>query len=149
MQTIISKVDRVLTIPPYMRGKFPNKETLKIEFKAEVPQEVPDYVAEYYTRNWGKIFRYADQEAIPEEQSKESEDNEEDTFQPLEWLEVNYSNVEEAIKQLKWREVQAVSKALNINSYGQSRERVEDRIVHDIAVKNKQQEEMEEHKAAS
>lgn len=145
MPKIISKIDTTLTIPPYMRKKFPNKEELKIDFKAETPVEVPEFVAEYYTdkKNYGsKIFRLAN-EPKPAEPVKEPEP---ERFDPVEWISDNYQNVEESIKQLDWNQLRAVAKTMKMNSTGISRERLEEKIVYDVAVKEKQQEELEKNK---
>lgn len=145
MPKIISKIDTILIIPPYMRKKFPNKEELIIEFKAEEPTEVPDYVADYYTdkKNYGgKIFRRSN-EPKPPEPIKEPEP---EKFDPIEWISNNYQNIEEAVKQLDWNDLRAVAKAMKMKSTGIARERLEEKIVYDVAVKEKQQEELEKNK---
>lgn len=131
-----------------MRG-LPNKEPLNFEFKAEVPTEVPDFVAEYYTnkKNYaGKFFRYAN-DPKPQEPEEPQDDllSKEEKFDPKEWITSNYRTIKDSLTELKWNEVQAVAKLLKIKPFGITRERLEEKIVHDFEVKEKQQEELAKH----
>ncbi len=148
MPYIISKVEKRLVIPPKMRGIFPNKETLTIDLPAGKAVNVPKYVADYYTKNRPHVYRYANvpeptKEPIPQATA-------EIKFDPVEFLEANYSQMEEALQTLTERKnILAVGTKLGLTGiFKQKNERIKERILQDIAVKNRQQEELNKHKGA-
>ena len=148
MPFMVSKINKRLIIPPKMRNKFPNEERLIIDLVAGEPKNVPDYVAKYYTSNRPHVYRYADKQF--EEEPKEEITTREDEFDPVSFLELNYARIDEALKQLPRKNILAVAVTLNLTGiYRQKTERVIERIVHDIEMKNKQTEELEKHKGVS
>lgn len=137
MPNIISKIDIQLVIPPKMRGIFPNERTMKLDFEAGVAKEVPEYVAKYYTSNKPKIFRYEDAE-LPEEDEtiEEPAVKKRRKFDPIEFLELNYLNINEALIQLERKEVIAVAEKLGLKSIRrQTNERIIERIMQDIKMR--------------
>jgi hypothetical protein len=131
-----------------MRGIFPNEKQLVIELHAGEPKEVPDYVAKYYVKNYPHVYRYTNQPK-PEEVIIPKEKEKEIKFDPVGFLELNYQRVEEALKALDRKEVLLVGKSLNLTGiYNQATQRVIDRIVQDIEMRNKQAEELAKHKEA-
>jgi len=148
MPYIVSKINIRLDIPKKMRGIFPNEERLIIDLIAGEPKKVPDYVAKYYTSNRPHVYRYADKQF--EEEPKEEIPTREDIFDPVSFLELNFARIDEALKQLPRKNVLAVAVTLNLTGiYRQKTERIIERIVHDIEMKNKQTEELEKHKGVN
>lgn len=149
MPYMISKVDITLDIPPKMRGIFPNEKRLLIPLKAGEPTPVPDYVLKYYTKNRPRVYRDA---KLPEPAAaiQESPKPQKQKFDPVEFLEQNYNRIEEALKSLEdRRDILAVGKTLGLkNIHTQKSERVIERIIHDVEVKNRSQEELQKHKGA-
>lgn len=144
MPLIIAKVAKRLIIPRKMRGIFPNEKELIIDLPAGVPVEVPDYVLNYYTKNRPHIFRLASE---PEPIIEPEVDTEPTRFNPIEFIEQNYSNIKEPLEGLKRRELNLVATQMKLTGfYNQKAERVIERIVFDINAKQKQQEELEKHK---
>lgn len=137
MPNIISKIDIQLVIPPKMRGIFPNEKTMRIDFEAETPKEVPDYVAKYYTSNKAKIFRYEDAELSEEDEETEKvEVKRPRKFDPLEFLEMNYLNIQDALIQEERKNVIAVAEKLGLKSVRrQQTDRIIERIVKDIKIR--------------
>lgn len=144
---LICKVDKLLVIPPYMRG-FPNKEEITLDLKAGIPEEVPEYVANFYVKNYPNIYA-----SSIEEFSKISEDvplmppAEPEVFSPTDFLINNAHNMEIGLNGLKRMELMAVAKSLNLTGYHQQKStEIINRIIHDLAVKERQQEEFNKHK---
>lgn len=54
---MLSTVDNVLEITPFMRGIFPNKNHITINMPAGKPVVVPEYVLRYYTMNKPHVFK--------------------------------------------------------------------------------------------
>lgn len=148
---IISKVEKTLDIPPHMRGLFPNKERIVIYLQAGQPTSVPDYVAKYFTKNRPHVYRYANEPA-PVENTPEEGNKEENKFDfdPVEFLELNYSRIEEAMQTLTQRkEILAIGNKLGLKGiFNQKNERIIERIIVDVKAKQKQQEELDKHKDA-
>jgi hypothetical protein len=142
---IISKVDKHLVVTPRMRG-LPNEEELRIDLPADQPVEVPDYIANYYIKNYPHVYRLEGQQA-QEDATGENNSIQTNPFDPLNFLEMNYSRIEEASKSLEKKELLAVAKVLKLNgAYNQKTDRIIERIVQDVKVKQEQQEELEKHK---
>lgn len=134
---IISTIDITLQIPPKMRGIFPNEKPLLIPLKKDVPTEVPDYVAKYYTQNRPHVYRLAS-EPKPEPEKPEKPENDPPKFDPVQWLEFNADNIDEAILQLERKDLLMVGKALNLTGiYQQKTERVQERVINDVKVRQK------------
>ena len=144
MPLIISKVDKQLVINPKMRGIFPNEKTLRINLPAGQEVEVPDYVLEYYTKHYPHIYRAAGEIEIDED-SKEEEYGVTE-FDPVTFLQINYSRIEEALNGLERKELLSIGKVLKLNSLQrQGNDRIIERIVQDINVKQAQQKKLEKH----
>jgi hypothetical protein len=149
MPYIVSKINIRLDIPKKMRGIFPNEERLIIDLVAGEPKKVPDYVAKYYTSNRPHVYRYADKQ-FEEEPKENIPTKSEDNFNPVSFLELNYAQIDEALKQLPRKNVLAVAVTLKLTGvHKQKTDRVIERIVQDIEVKNKQNEELAKHKGVS
>lgn len=153
MAELICKVDKRLVIPPKFKG-FPNEEELVIDFIAGEPKEVPKYVAEYWTKNYPHIYKDTGK---PEPKKSvlvtEEKEEKEKEFDPMEWLEINYTNAREGLVSLGsekggYQKIQKVASAMRLKPVGKSKKDLIDIIVHDIAVKEKQQEELDKHKEA-
>src|ERR1017187_9907882 len=106
MPLIIAKVAKRLVIPKRMRGIFPNEKELIIDLPEGVPVEVPKFVADYYTKNRPHIFRLASEPAPVETVQTDTEPA---RFNPIEFIEQNYSNIKEPLEGLKRRELNLVA----------------------------------------
>jgi hypothetical protein len=156
MKNIISTIDITLEIPVKMRGIFPNKKPLTIEFEANTPKSVEDYIAEFYCENRPQVFKLTeeamkDKKDEPKDEPKDKKDEDvQDSFDAVEFLENNYTNINEAILTLEREQVIEVAKLLKLSK---NPNRVQTKVLikkitHDIAVKIKQEEELEKHKNA-
>jgi hypothetical protein len=148
MPKMVSTVDWILDIPTRMRGLFPNDKPLKIELKAGIPTEVPTYVLKFYTKMRPHVFSDADVVKKKKEDPKPPKPEPKPIFDPEEWLELHVDNIEMALSDLERRDVIQLAKFMRLsgNYVTQSSERLIERIVQDVNVKLKQQEEIEKHK---
>ena len=145
---MVSKIDIRLDIPPKMRGIFPNEERLLIDLKAGEPTEVPKYVLDYYTKNRPHVYHDVKKTEI--EAEPEDKPTIKPKFDPLEFRESYYSQIEEGLQTVSdWRDLQNIAKTLGLKgAHKQTKERVIERIIHDVKVKNTQREELDKHKDA-
>lgn len=147
MPLLICKVDKELVIPPKMRGIFPNEETLRIKFTANKPTSVPDYVASYYIKNYPRIYWLSEKQPPKPEANQRPETtagkkNESD-FDAIEWIATNIETYEEAVQELDRQKLFQVCKVLRFKNYiNQKDDRLRERIIQDIKIKNKQSEEI-------
>lgn len=150
MAELVCTVDKRLVIPPKMRGIFPNEDELVIEFTAGEPKEVPKYVADYFTKNYPHVYQDTGKpepkKSVLEPEPKEEVPKEE--FDPIEWLEINYTNIKEGLGDLTWQQIQKVASTMKLKTFGKNKERVIEMIAHDIKVKERQNEELGKHKDA-
>jgi len=150
MATIYSTFDHTMKIPPNFKG-LAGKGGFTKEFKAGEPVEVPDKIAAYYTKNWSKKYKYAQHIEAPPFYTPEEEKEPEPpkVFEPLEFLDANYNNIEEALEKVEKREdLLALAKFLRLGSYfKQKNERIKERIIADIKAKKAQQEKLDKQSA--
>lgn len=141
MSYIVSTIDITIRIPKKMRGIFPNEKPILIELKKEVPAEVPDYVAKYFIKSRPHVYRYASEpkpEPIVEVSTRPK-----DAFDPLKFLEENYTNIEDALKTLNEDDLHNVAKTIKLTHFWKQKpDRIIERIVHDIKVKEDQKQEI-------
>jgi len=145
MPKLVSKIDIQLNIPPKMRGIFPNEERLIIDLRAGEPTEVPKYVLDYYTKNRPHVYRDA-KKSEPETEHEEKA-TPKPKFDPLKFLETYYNQIEEGIQTVSdWRDLLSIAKTLGLKgAHKQTKERVIERIIHDVDVKNAQREKLDKH----
>lgn len=152
MAKIVSKIDTIITLPPYFKNLC-GKKGFVVELKAGKPKAVPDNIAEYFVTNRGHVFRYADQDdelAQTTQHQVQVIDPEDNTivtpFNPIEFLEANIENenLEEALLSLEPYELRKICETLKLSGFmKQPKERLVERIITDINVKKKQDEEKE------
>jgi len=140
MVPIVAQCNITLVIPPGFKGLTNGKFVQ--EFKPGIPVMVPEKIAEYYTSNWSNKFRYANGE-MEEFHEPQTSSKIEEEFQPVQWIEDNYENIE-AVKELDRSKKLAVAKVLKLTGvHKQTNERVDNRIIHDIKTKTEQQKKLE------
>jgi hypothetical protein len=148
MPKMVSKIDIVLQIPPKMRGIFPNETALNIELKAGQPIEVPGYVLKYYTATRPHVYTDASdaKETIPTPQAPPKK---EVPFNPEDWLNDNYTIIEEAAPLLDRKQLMAIGKYMRLNGcHKQTSTRVVERIIQDVAMRKAQADKLDKHEGA-
>jgi len=153
MAKIISKTTTTLKIPPNFKG-LTGKQWLVIDFEADTPTEVPDNVAAYYVKSWSNKFRYAKEEVqispLGNEGNKNNTPPPPEEFEPIKFLEQNYDRIEDAVNELTDRkQILKLCESLHFKGYHtQKTDRLKERIINDIEVKKKQEEEIKMNKGA-
>lgn len=153
---VVTTFDHTLRIPPNFKNLVGREGFVK-ELKAEEPTQLPTKIAEYYVTNWSKKYRYADAQEmetftlIPgnDAGNKEKEPKE---FDPLQFLEDNFQNIEEAVNALTDRkQIFELAKTLKFGSgyHTQKNDRLKERIINDVKTKNAHQDELEKNKGVS
>lgn len=163
MPLMQSTIDITLQIPIKMRGIFPNLEPLEIDLKAGIPKDVPEYVLKYYVKHRPHVYKKVEGSRVvepdhtfePEKPGKvetvdENPDEEVDLFEPAQFIEVNWENIKPAVKGLERKDLVTLAKFMKLekNPYSVKSDVLVNKIVHDIAMKIKQQDEINKHEDA-
>lgn len=151
MSLIIATVDIPIRIGPNFKH-LTGKEPFQADLKAGVAKELPDHIVAYFVQNRPHVYRYANQPA-PEKKTGgvlTKTGLPKGKFDPLEFVEENTENIEEAINNLKKKdEVYSIAKLLKLKGANkQSINRMKERIITDIkarkgALKNVEEDERE------
>lgn len=166
MKNLISKIDITLEINPKMRGIFPNENHLSIPFVAGQPTPVPDYVAKYYTKNKPHVFSLTPDsiEEKPKEMYQVETQNEDvqnsadpaasnpidEEFNPEQFLIDNYRDISQPVKELPRKDLIKLVKFMKLvkNATIVSSPDLQEKIIHDVAVRIRQEDELNKHKDA-
>lgn len=138
MALIISTVDIPIRIRPNFKH-LTRKEPFQADLKAGQPTELPDHIAAYFVQNRPHVYRYANQpppeKKIGGELTKTGLPK--GQFDPLEFVEENAENIEEAVNGLDNRQqILAIAKLLKIKGTNRQKTvRIKERILTDIKAK--------------
>jgi len=143
-----------------------NGKDIVINFKAKEPIEIPDDIAEIYTKAYPHIYQFASaddenenkddatspkgmwispegmDDHIPSEDIHKGMDshNEKNSteFDPVDFLEENHSNIEEALLKLGRKELIEIAKILGLSTGNLKNERLIDKIIQEIKIRDGQ-----------